>query len=219
MIPFNPTAREPPLIQQKLKTREIFPRKISENFTLNSSIFSTFILLSRFCLRIPSINTELQYFKKEATAEINSNFNFNEDHEMETQPIFLSSDESEIVSPCSSTFQQLPNKVPDTNNAISQLIAAQHEQMSLSGIPALQCPTTPPNSLISDDDNDEVLTTIFGNPAQLLPILRIANLSLSNYANKQHPSQIRRNLRPQKSVGIQTIFVPTISLTNRHQSH
>ena len=171
MIPFNPTAltREPPLIQQKVKTREIFPRKISQNFTLNSSIFSTFILLSRFSLRIPSRNTALQYFKKKAMAEINSEFNFNEDHEMETQPIFLSSDESEIDSPCSSTIPQLPNNVPDTYNAITQLIEAQHEQMSLSGISALQCPTTPPTSLISDDDNDEVLTPIIGNPAQFLP--------------------------------------------------
>ena len=39
--------------------------------------------------------------------------------------------------------------------------------MSLSGISALQCPTTPPTSLISDDDKDEVLTPIIGNPAQL----------------------------------------------------
>ena len=41
--------------------------------------------------------------------------------------------------------------------------------MSLSGISALQCPTTPPTSLISDDDNDEAFTPIIGNPAQILP--------------------------------------------------
>ena len=83
MIPFSPTAltREPPLIQQKVKTREIFPRKIPQNFTSNSSIFSTFILLSCFSLRIAARNTALQYFKKKAMAEINSQFNFNEDHE------------------------------------------------------------------------------------------------------------------------------------------
>ena len=39
----------------------------------------------------------------------------------------------------------------------------------MSGISALQCPTTPPTSLISYDDNDEVLTPIIGNPAQFLP--------------------------------------------------
>ena len=88
---------------------------------------------------------------------------------METQPIYLSSDESEIDSLRSSPIPQLPNNLPDTYSAITQLIAAQHEQMSLSGISALQCPTTPPTPLISDDENDEVLTPIIGNPAQFLP--------------------------------------------------
>ena len=37
--------------------------------------------------------------------------------------------------------------------------------MSLSGTSVLQYPT----SLISDDDNDETLTPIIGNPAQFLP--------------------------------------------------
>ena len=41
--------------------------------------------------------------------------------------------------------------------------------MSLSGTSAPQYPTTPPSSLISDDENDEVLTPIIGNPAQFLP--------------------------------------------------
>ena len=63
--------------------------------------------------------------------------------EMEAQPIFLSSDESEIASPCSSPIPHLPNNVPDTYSAITQLIAAQHEQMSSSGDFALQYPTTP----------------------------------------------------------------------------
>ena len=77
-------------------------------------------------------------------AEINSEFTFDENQEMETQPIYLSSDESEIDSPFSSPIPQLPNNVPDTYSAITQLIAAQHEQMSLSGTSALQCPATPP---------------------------------------------------------------------------
>ena len=41
--------------------------------------------------------------------------------------------------------------------------------MSLSSSSAPQFPTTPTTSLISDDDNDEVLTPIIGNPAQFLP--------------------------------------------------
>ena len=41
--------------------------------------------------------------------------------------------------------------------------------MSSSGNSALQYPTTPPTSLLSDDDNDEVLTPIIGKPALFLP--------------------------------------------------
>ena len=85
---------------------------------------------------------------------MNSQFNFGEDQEMESQPIYLSSDESEIAQPCSSPTPQLPNNVPDTYSAIKQLTAAQHEQLSSSGNFALQYPPTPPTSLISDDDND-----------------------------------------------------------------
>ena len=100
---------------------------------------------------------------------MNSQYTINEDQEMETQPIHLSSDESEITSPCSSPIPQLPNNVPDTYSAITHLIAAQHEQMSSSGNIASQYPTTSPTSIISNDDTDEVLTPIFGNPAQFLP--------------------------------------------------
>ena len=70
-------------------------------------------------------------------AEMSSQFTIDEDQEMETQPICLSSDESEIASPCSSPNPQLPNTVPDTYSAITQLIVAQHEQMSSSGNSAL----------------------------------------------------------------------------------
>ena len=171
MISFNLTAltRETPLIQRKAKTRTIFPRKTFQNLTLNSFIVSTFILLSRFSLRTSSRNTALQYFKKKAMAENNSQFIFDENQETETQPIFLSSDESKIDSPCSSPIPQLPNNVPDTYSAITQLIAAHHEQMSLSGTSAPQYPITPPTSLISDDEDDDMLTPITGNPAQFLP--------------------------------------------------
>ena len=102
-------------------------------------------------------------------AEINSQFNFDEDHEMETQPIYLPSDESEIDSLHPSPMLQLPNNIPDTYSAITQLIAAQHEQTSLSGTSTPQYPITPPTSLISDDDNDDMTTPIVGNPAQFLP--------------------------------------------------
>ena len=42
-------------------------------------------------------------------AEMNPQFTIDEYQGMETQPIYLSSDESEIASFCSSPIQQLPN--------------------------------------------------------------------------------------------------------------
>ena len=102
-------------------------------------------------------------------AEINSKFTFDENQEMETEPNYLSSDESEIASPCSSSIPQLLNNVPDTYSAITQLIAAQHEQMSSPGIFALHYLPIPSTSLISDDDNVELFTPKIGNPAQLVP--------------------------------------------------
>ena len=53
--------------------------------------------------------------------------------------------------------------------------------MSSSGNFDQQYPPTPPLSLISDDDNDEVFTPIFGNPDQLIPYPRIDALTLFNY--------------------------------------
>ena len=171
MIPFNLTAltRETLLIQRKEITRNIFSRKTFRSFTLNSYIPSSFNPISRFNLKLFSTITALHYFKKKAMTEINSQFAIDEDQEMETQPIYLSSDESEIDSLCSSPIPQLPNNVPDTYNAITQLIAAQHEQMLLTGTSAPQYPTTPPTSLISDEENDEMLIPIIGNPAQFSP--------------------------------------------------
>ena len=60
-------------------------------------------------------------------AEMYPHFAIDEDQEMETQPIYLSSDESEIDSLCSPLILQLPNNVPDKYSAITQLIAAEHE--------------------------------------------------------------------------------------------
>ena len=174
MISFNLTALTQPTlsIQRKSKTRDIFPRKTPQIFTQSSFIFSTFILLRRFNLRISSRNTALHYFKKKAMAGTNTQFTIDEDQEMETEPIYLSSDESENHSPPLSPLPQLPNNKPDKNSAITQLIAAQHEQMSLSGISAPQCPITPPTSLISDDEDNEMLTPTVGNHAQFLTYTR-----------------------------------------------
>ena len=160
MIPLILTdlTRATSFIQRKGKTRKIFPRKTFRNFIQFSFIVSTFNLISRFSSKISPQTTALQYFKKKAMVEMNSQFTIDEDQEMETQHIYLSSDESEIGSLCSSPIRQLPSNVPDTYSAITLLRAAQHEQMSLSGTSAPQYPTSLPTSLISDDENDEVLT-------------------------------------------------------------
>ena len=76
---------------------------------------------------------------------------------------------SETECLCSSPTPQQPNNVPDRYSAITQLIAAQHVQMSLADTSALQYPMTPPNSMISDGENDDMPTPIIGNPAQFLP--------------------------------------------------
>ena len=171
MISFNLTAltRETLLIHRQAKARNSSPRKTFQNFTQLSFIISTFNLISRFSSKISLQTTALQYFKKKAMAEMNSQFAIDEDQEMETQPIYLSSDEREIDSLSSAPVPQLPNNVPDTYSAITQLIAAQHEQMSLSSNSAPPYPITPPTSLISDDENDDMLTPKTGNPTQFFP--------------------------------------------------
>ena len=101
-----------------------------------------------------------------------------------------------------------------------QLIAAQHEQMSSSSNFALQCPNTPPTSLTSDDDNDEVFTPIFGNLAQLLPYTPIRHPTSLQLCHPTTPTpEIRRNIRLRKIVTNQTSSVPTIFLTHRRQLH
>ena len=100
--------------------------KTLHSFTQFSFIVSNFNSINRFSSETSPQTTALEYFKKRAMAEINPQFNSDEDQEMETQPIYLSSDESEIDSSSSSPIPQLPKNVPDTYSAITQLIAAQH---------------------------------------------------------------------------------------------
>ena len=83
----------------------------------------------------------------------------------------MSSDGSENTTTCSSPADQLSNNVPDSLGAIKQLISSQQEQTSASGNLALQYSPTPPTSIISDDDNDEVFTPIIANPTQNVPYI------------------------------------------------
>ena len=127
---------------------------------------------------------ERKDFHLRATAELNYQFTLDEDQEKETQPIFLFSDESKTNTPCSSPGPELPKNAPDTYGAITQLIAAQIEQMSASGNLALQYPPNPPTSLISDDDDDEVFTQWLVIPLSVYRLLRIAALALSICASR-----------------------------------
>ena len=131
MIPFSVTAltRATFFIQRKAKTREIFSMKTFQKITQSSFIVSIFNQTSNSFSERYSSTTALRNFKK-ARAEMNSQFTFDEHQEMETQPIHLSSDESEITSSCSTPIQQLSNNIPDTYCAITQILAAQHEQRS-----------------------------------------------------------------------------------------
>ena len=68
-------------------------------------------------------------------AKMNSQFTIDEEQEMEKQPIYQSSGENKNSAAA--------DQRPYTYNAITQLVAAQHEQISSSGNIALQYPTTP----------------------------------------------------------------------------
>ena len=133
MIPFNLTAltRAIPFIQRKAKAHEIFRTKTLKYFTQLSFIVSIFNQISCFILNLLSSTTELRHFKRKALAELISQFTIDEGQEREAQPIYLSSDESENASPCSSSIPQLPNDVPDTYTAITQRITAEHDKCHL----------------------------------------------------------------------------------------
>ena len=112
MTPFNLTAltRPNPSVYRKAKTREIVHTTTLQKYpTFNHSFNFRPNQLLHFKSFSPT--TAPRHFKKRAMAEMNSQFTNEEDQEIETQPIYLSSDESEIASPCSSPIPQLPNNV------------------------------------------------------------------------------------------------------------
>ena len=120
-------------------------------------------------------------------AEMSYQFTSDEDQEMETQPTYLSKDETENTSPCSSPGSQLPNNVPDKYGDIRYLIASQQDQMSASESLKLKYPPTPPISLTTDVDDNEVFTPLFSNPFPKLPFV-------SNC--RHHPLQFCQQLTP-----------------------
>ena len=187
MIPFNLTALPQPtlLIQRKAKTRNIFPRKNLQNFTQLSFIFSTFNKNSRSASNLFSSITALKYFKKKAMADITTTFRIEEDEEpMATEPIYLSSDESEYSTPNTTPDHQPEYIYPDS---INQLIASQLEQRSNMGTETIFYPPTPNTSMISDDEDPMNPTPIIGNPEQYTPQIP---------PRRNHPIQLCQHVQP-----------------------
>ena len=166
MISFNLTALTQPTlsIQRKSKTRHIFPKKpfrISPNFhSYFQSSTKTVALLQNLVYSI----TALKHFKKRAFAHMTTTFRIEEDEEpMATEPIYLSSDESEYSTANTTPDHQLECIHPDS---INQLVASQLEQRSNMGAETIVYPPTPNTSIISAKDDPMNPTPIIGNPDQ-----------------------------------------------------
>ena len=112
-------------------------------------------------------------------------FRIEEDEEpMATEPIYLSSDESEYSTPNTTPDHQLECIYPDS---INQLIASQLEQRSNIGAETIVYPPTPNTSIISDDEDPMNPTPIIGNPAQYTPQI---------LPRRNHPIQICQHMQP-----------------------
>ena len=187
MISFNPTAltQPTPLIQRKAKARHIFPRKTLQNFTQFSFTVSIFNINSRFAPNLFSSITALKHFKKKAMADMTTTFLIEEDEEpMATEPIYISSDESEYSTTNTSPDHQLERTYPD---AINQLIDSQLEQRSNKGTETAFYPPTPNMSMNSDDQDPIDPTPIIGSPEQYTPQIP---------PRRNHPLQLCQHVQP-----------------------
>ena len=112
-------------------------------------------------------------------------FRIEEDEEpMATEPIYLSSDESEYSTPNTTPNHQLECIHPDS---INQLIASQLEQRSNMGAETIVYPPTPNTSIISADDDPMHPTPIIGNPDQYTPQIP---------PRRHHPIQLCQPVQP-----------------------
>ena len=97
-------------------------------------------------------------------AYMTTTFLIKEDEEpMATEPIYLSSDESEYSTPNTTPNHHDEGIYIDSNN---QLIASQLEQRSNTDTETVFYPPTPNTCLISDTEEQSNLTPIFGDPEQ-----------------------------------------------------
>ena len=187
MIPFNLTAltHPTPFIQQNAKTREFFHAKTIRNFTPSSFIVSIFNQNNRSTSNLFSSITALRCFKKKAMADMTTTFPIEEDVEpLATEPIYLSSDESEYSTPNTTPDHQRECFYPDS---INQLIASQLEQRSNMGTETVFSPLTPNTSMISDDEDPMNPTPIIGNPEQYTPQIP---------QRRHHPIQLCQHVHP-----------------------
>ena len=103
---------------------------------------------------------------------------------MATEPIYLSSDESEYSTPNTTPDHQLECIYPDS---ITQLIASQLEQRSNMGAETIVYPPTPNTSTSSDDEDPMNPTPIIGNPDQYTPQIP---------PRRHHPIQLCQHVQP-----------------------
>ena len=116
---------------------------------------------------------------------MSTTFRIEEDEEpMATDPIYLSSDESEYSTPNTTPDHQPECIYPDS---INQLIAAQLEPRSNTGAETIVYPPTPNTSMISDDEDPMNPTPIIGNPEQYTPQLP---------PRRHHPIQLCQHVQP-----------------------
>ena len=118
-------------------------------------------------------------------AERTITFLIKEDEEpMATEPIYLSSDESEYSTPNTTPDHQLECIYPDS---INQLIASQVEQRSNISAVIIVYPPTPNTSLFSDDEDPMNPTRIIGNPEQYTSQIP---------PRRNHPIQLCQHMQP-----------------------
>ena len=110
-------------------------------------------------------------------AEVTPQFIFDQPEEpLASKPVTFSTDESGNSTPNSTPDNYAECVHPDSQNTFKQLVASQFEQRSNIGRATVLCPPTPNTSMISDDDEHNSLTPIFGNPAEnTLPIPQRGN--------------------------------------------
>ena len=124
---------------------------------------------------------------------------------MSSEPIYLSTDESEYSTPNSTPDHYLESKYPDSYETINQLIGSQFKQTSIIGTATVPLAPTRNACVASDDDDQHNRTPIIGNPAQYTSHIPQRRRHPNSYVNNY--SQSWTHLNP-----------PIRSISKRHFS-